>query len=217
LVIPDCYSFLLHSIVQGYDSGRMETRLEIGCPECNSSGRVTMLTMSSEIPYFGEHTQITLRCESCGWKHTDFIPSEGEKRGYWSLVVNSQEMMSARVVRSSSCTIRIPNLELEVSPGSSSSGFVTNVEGLIIRFEDAIGIILHGAGANDDGVDIGAANEILEGLGRLKLGLAVMEIVFLDPRGRSQIIHEQASSRDLTESELGNLDVGSELPVFEAS
>jgi len=41
--------------------------------------------------------------------------------------------------------------------------------------------------------------------------------VFLDPRGRSQIIHEQASSRDLTESELGNLDVGSELPVFEAS
>jgi zinc finger protein len=176
-----------------------------------------MLTMSSEIPYFGEHTQITLRCESCGWKHTDFIPSEGEKMGHWSLLIKSQEMMSARVVRSSSCTIRIPDLDLEVSPGSSSSGFVTNVEGVINRFVDAIAIILHTEGASGNSKDFANAKQIIEGLSRLKIGLEQMEIEILDPRGRSQIIHKQATSRDLTETELENLDVGSEFPIFESS
>ena len=51
-----------------------------------------------EIPYFGEHTQITVICESCGWKHTDFIPSDGEKPGYSSLIVDEPEKCSARVV-----------------------------------------------------------------------------------------------------------------------
>ena len=91
----------------------------------------------------GEHTQITVICESCGWKHTDFIPST-VRSGYSSLIVDDPEKCSARVVRSSSGTIRIPELDLEVSPGGSSSGFVSNIEGVINRFEDAVGSIMRG-------------------------------------------------------------------------
>ena len=61
-----------------------------------------------------------------------------------SLVVDNSEKCLARVVRSSSGTIRIPDLDLEVSPGGSSSGFVSNIEGVINRFEDAIGSIIRG-------------------------------------------------------------------------
>ena len=54
----------------------MESDLDLPCPSCNEKGSLKMLSLSSEIPYFGEHTQITISCKSCGMKQTDFIPSD---------------------------------------------------------------------------------------------------------------------------------------------
>jgi len=191
----------------------MQSKVDAPCPQCLKDNSLTMLAMSSEIPYFGEHTQITVICESCGWKHTDFIPSDGEKPGYSSLVVDNSEKCSARVVRSSSGTIRIPELELEVSPGGSSSGFVSNVEGVIKRFEDAVGSILRG-NADDEKI-VQASLELLESLSYMKSGSSHLLIELLDPRGRSQIIHNDAITRDLMENEIQSLDIGPEVPVFE--
>tara|TARA_B100000927_G_C16423578_1_gene452427 strand:+ start:150 stop:731 length:582 start_codon:yes stop_codon:yes gene_type:complete len=191
----------------------MQSKVDAPCPQCLKDDALTMLAMSSEIPYFGEHTQITVICESCGWKHTDFIPSDGEKPGYSSLVVDNSEKCSARVVRSSSGTIRIPQLELEVSPGGSSSGFVSNVEGVIKRFEDAVGSILRG-NADDEKI-VQASLELLESLRKMKSGSSHFLIELLDPRGRSQIIHNDAIIRDLMENEIQSLDIGPEVPVFE--
>ena len=191
----------------------MQSKVDAPCPQCLKDNSLTMLAMSSEIPYFGEHTQITVICESCGWKHTDFIPSDGEKPGYSSLVVDNSEKCSARVIRSSSGTIRIPELELEVSPGGSSSGFVSNVEGVIKRFEDAVGSILRG-NADDEKI-VQASLELLESLSYMKSGSSHLLIELLDPRGRSQIIHNDAIIRDLMKNEILSLDIGPEVPVFE--
>ena len=173
-----------------------------------------MLSMSSEIPYFGEHTQITVMCSKCGWRHTDFIPSDGEKPGYSSLVVDSMDKVAARVVRSSSCTIRIPDLELEVSPGGSATGFVTNIEGVIRRFEDAVRIATRDS---DDKGSNETAKHILETLAMAKDGERRLRVELLDPRGRSQIIHEESEHRELDESEIVVLETGPEIPVFEVS
>lgn len=191
----------------------MQSKVDAPCPQCLKDDALTMLAMSSEIPYFGEHTQITVICESCGWKHTDFIPSDGEKPGYSSLVVDNSEKCSARVVRSSSGTIRIPHLDLEVSPGGSSSGFVSNIEGVINRFEDAIGSIIRGN--SDDEEVLEASLELLENLKKMRAGNSDFHIEILDPRGRSQIIHDDAIIRNLMESEIQTLDMGPEVPVFD--
>ncbi len=191
----------------------MQSKVDAPCPQCHEDGALTMLAMSSEIPYFGEHTQITVICESCGWKHTDFIPSDGEKPGYSSLIVDEPEKCSARVVRSSSCTIRIPELDLEVSPGGSSSGFVSNIEGVINRFEDAVGSIMRGN--SDDERVLDASMELLEGLRNMKDGSSHFLIELLDPRGRSQIIHSDATTRELMEKEKQTLDLGPDVPVFD--
>ena len=93
-----------------------------------------MIAHVSEIPYFGEHTQVTVMCHSCGWRQTDFIPAEGKKAGGWSLVIENEDNLKSRVVRSSSCTVKIEELDLQVFPGSSSTGYVSNVEGVLNRF-----------------------------------------------------------------------------------
>ena len=58
-----------------------EIPIDIACPICHVEGQVRMLTHIDDIPYFGEHTQVTVLCHSCGWRQSDFIPAEGKKPG----------------------------------------------------------------------------------------------------------------------------------------
>ena len=103
-----------------------------------------MIAHIDEIPYFGEHTQVTVMCHDCGWKQTDFIPAEGKKAGCWKLAISNEKQLRSRVVRSSSCTVRIPELDLQVNPGSSSTGYVSNVEGVLNRFLEVMNTVLRG-------------------------------------------------------------------------
>ena len=105
----------------------MESKIEQPCPVCHSNSGLTMIAHTTEIPYFGEHTQLTVVCDACGWKHTDFIPAEGKKPGSWSLQIDSAGHMSTRIVRSGTCTVRIVELDLEASPGGASTGYVSNI------------------------------------------------------------------------------------------
>ena len=54
----------------------IDSRIDHPCPICSYNGGLDMSVHIDEIPYFGEHTQVTLACESCGWRKTDFIPAE---------------------------------------------------------------------------------------------------------------------------------------------
>ena len=83
-----------------------EQVIEMPCPMCHSEDDLRMIAHVDEIPYFGEHTQVTVLCHSCGWRQTDFIPAEGRKPGGWIFAIESEEDLNARVIRSSSCTDR---------------------------------------------------------------------------------------------------------------
>ncbi|MDP6871452.1 MAG: ZPR1 zinc finger domain-containing protein [Candidatus Thalassarchaeaceae archaeon] len=196
----------------------MESRLEQDCPICFSEATLKMIAHSSEIPYFGEHTQITMICEGCGWKVTDFIPADGKKPGAWSLTIDSEEHMSTRVVRSSSCTVRITELGLEVSPGGSSTGYVSNIEGVLKRFEDAVGTIKRQSERDqeDPGI-ITRCNEMLSLINSVRTGSYPVTLELLDPVGHSQILHEDAVSRDIASEEAESLDPGPVYPVFDAA
>lgn len=194
-----------------------EQVVEIPCPICSAEGNVRMITHIDEIPYFGEHTQITVLCHSCGWRQTDFIPAEGKKPGGWTMKIAKPEHIQARVVRSSSCTIRIPELDLEVKPGTSSTGYVSNVEGVINRFMDVIIMVTRQAYTDDaDMSDINRLKEMHTTLLELKEDPIPTPVTleFLDPHGHSQILHSDAKSRALEKHELEDLPVGPEPVIF---
>ena len=197
----------------------MESNIEQPCPICHSQAGLTLTVHTSEIAYFGEHTEMTLVCDECGWRRTDFIPSEGKKPSVWSLTVNSAEQMSTRVVRSSSCTVRIVELGLEVEPGDNASGYISNVEGVLKRFEDAIGIILRSAiSEGEEGIgQAEACQELIGRLSRVREGEDSVELLLLDPMGHSQILSDQAKSTELSTEEIAVLATGPKIPVFDAS
>ena len=195
----------------------MESSVEQSCPICGNENSLKMMAHSSEIPYFGEHTQITMSCNSCGWRVTDFIPAEGKKAGSWTLIVSSTEHISARVVRSSSCTVRIAELGLEVTPGSSSTGYISNVEGVLDRFASAIGTIRRPADVENDEVTKTKCDELLSKIDMVKSGKLVVTLELLDPVGHSQILHEEAVSSEISDDDANELDPGPIYPVFDVS
>lgn len=191
----------------------MESDIDMPCPICSKSGQLKMISDINDIPYFGEHTQVTLMCNDCGWRQTDFIPAEGKKPGASSLFISGEEELRARVVRSSSCSISIPELELEVNPGTSSPGYVSNIEGVIDRFIQVVEMVLKDL---DDPTQVGAATRILLVLYEVKEGRGSgITVELLDPHGHSMVLHENTVNRELTKEELESLPVGPEPPVIE--
>ena len=204
-----------------------EQAIDLPCPICASSGNVNMIAHVDEIPYFGEHTQVTILCHDCGWRQTDFIPAEGKKAGGWSLVIDDEEKLRARVVRSSSCTVCIPELDLQVNPGSSATGYVSNVEGVLNRFQEIIDMVerdLSQQFLQAEGEERQALMDQMASLQTMTLTLAnlggpdaeAVTLVLLDPHGHSMILHPDASERELTVEELGELPVGPDPAVFSA-
>jgi zinc finger protein len=194
----------------------VESDINLPCPTCKSEGSLKLLSMSSEIPYFGEHTQITLSCDKCGMRQTDFIPSEERGALSFTLSIEKDEHLQARIVRGSSGTVRIPELDLEVSPGTQSTGYVSNVEGVVNRFIDIIRMMMRQirtdieGGENDDEQNLEKLFQLEMALTALAKGelLGDLSLEILDPKGHSIIGHDDAIKRALSVEEIALLDPG---------
>lgn len=194
----------------------MESDIDLPCPTCKLEGSLKLLSMSSEIPYFGEHTQITISCDKCGMRQTDFIPSEERGALSFLLTIEKEEHLQARVVRGSSGTVRIPELDLEVSPGTQSTGYVSNVEGVVNRFIDIIRMMMRQMRTDiENGEDDGEQN--LQKLFQLEMALSALvkgellgdlSLEILDPKGHSIIGHNDAVKRKLSAEDVAQLDPG---------
>lgn len=118
----------------------------------------------------------------------------------------------------------IPELDLQVNPGSSSTGYVSNVEGVILRFQEIIAMVQRDVMAQleEGGKEEALLEEQLQTLVNLTLRLHALSeeggtpltLELLDPHGHSMILHEDAVERPLSEDELERLPVGPDPAVF---
>jgi len=106
--------------------------------------------------------------------------------------------LSTRVVRSTTGTIRIPELGLAVEPGTACEGFVTNVEGVLSRFERAVAIILADPESDEEQE---AALRMQEALAAAREVASPFTVVLEDPAGNSALVGEKAQKVLLEERE----------------
>lgn len=110
-----------------------ETTLDAPCPVCGHSP-LTLRSLEMDLPYFGDAIQTTLACIACGYRHGDLLLTRHREAIRITLRVVRPEQLSDRVARSSSATIRIPELGAAMEPGPRADAFVSNVEGVLRRF-----------------------------------------------------------------------------------
>ena len=68
--------------------------------------------------------------------------------------------------------------------------------------------------ASNEEETIKKCEELFNKINLVKSGDMDVIITLLDPMGHSQILHHEAVSRDLTEKEMEELEIGPSFPVF---
>lgn len=174
------------------------------CPVCNIKGSLEVKTKTEEIPYFGEIMESTVKCVECGFKHSDVICLEIKEPVKYTLKVD-QTKLNVRVVKSQSATITIPELGLKVEPGPQSQGYVSNVEGVLERFEKAVRTALSWA---EDDQSRENAVRILDDMCEIENGEKSVTMIIEDPFGHSLIEDEDAEMSNLTPEEMVELKTG---------
>ena len=178
--------------------------IKTDCPICRGKNTLEMTSKTEKIPYFGEIMESTLLCAECGYKHSDTICLEQKEPVRYSLEIN-KDNINTRVVKSQTATLSIPELGLKVEPGPKSQGYVSNVEGVLNRFESAIATAI--GWAEEEEIKANAL-KILEKIDNLKNGDEKATLVVEDPFGHSIIVNDAAKHRKLSENEIKELNTG---------
>ncbi|MCL2115709.1 MAG: ZPR1 zinc finger domain-containing protein [Methanobrevibacter sp.] len=181
----------------------------IDCPVCSGKGTAESTTKTENIPHFGEILESSLICTSCGFKHNDIICLEQKDPTKYTLAIN-KDNLSSRVVKSQSATVSIPEFGIKVEPGPKSVGYVSNIEGVIIRFCEGVKQALT---LFDDEESQKNGTNILKKLNKIVNGEIEATLVIEDPFGQSKVMDINVKKEQISEEDLKHLKTG--FAIFE--
>ena len=177
------------------------------CPVCGGQKTLEVTNRTDNIPYFGDILETSVLCKECGYQSSDSISLSQNDPMRFILEIDESKL-NTRVAKSQTATLTIPDLGLKVEPGPKSQGYVSNVEGILNRFESAIVRALTLEGENiDKTVEDNALNHI-EKLASIKMGELSTKLVLEDPFGNSVIDDEDAVKELLSSEEAEKLQTG---------
>lgn len=162
------------------------------CPIC-STNNLTLAEQKREIPYFGEVFLFSMTCSKCKYHKADVEAAGNKEPSRYTIEINSEEDMNIRVVKSAEALVKVPHM-ISLEPGTSSQGFITNIEGLLRRFQHAIETARNEA---EDKSEQKKAKNMLKKLQKVMWGQDKLKIIIEDKTGNSAIISEKAVKKKL--------------------
>ena len=106
------------------------------CPVC---GKSLVYSITNNVDFVGEGVSIFAFSCKCGFKGVDVFPEKEHGPRTLTFKVNEDKDLNVLVARSSTSTVIIPELPLEIKPGPASQGIITTVEGILLRVKDVFG------------------------------------------------------------------------------
>lgn len=177
------------------------------CPVCGGQKTLEVTNRTDNIPYFGDILETSVLCKECGYQSSDSISLSQNDPMRFILEIDESKL-NTRVAKSQTATLTIPDLGLKVEPGPKSQGYVSNVEGILNRFESAIVRALTLEGENIDKTVEDNALNLIEMLASIKMGELSTKLVLEDPFGNSVIDDEDAVKELLSSEEAEKLQTG---------
>ena len=162
------------------------------CPICHES-TLSLNESETEVPYFGKVYLFSMTCSNCKYHKADVEAEEQKEPCKYTIEISGEQDLSIRVVKSSQATVKIPHI-MSIEPGPASSGYVTNIEGIINRVK----YMLEDARDNEEEEENRKkAKNMLKKIQRALFGQESLKIIIEDPSGNSAIISEKAERKKL--------------------
>ena len=109
------------------------------------------------------------------------------------MLLSGKDDLNVRVVRSSEGSIKIAHVG-SLEPGVNAEGFVSNIEGVIMRFKKQIETLRDSAEEDEDRKK---AKNLLKKLQNVLWGSEKLKIVLEDPSGNCAIVSDKAVRQKL--------------------
>ena len=158
------------------------------CPFCLEK-KLTLLEDIQEVPFFGKVYIMSMKCSGCSFSKSDVEADEKKEPCKITFTLESEKDLNVRVVKSSEGSIKIPSLRLSVESGPNSEGYISNIEGVLTRFEK---IIEQQKESADEDSEKKSAKNLLKKMRKIKYGEVPTKIIIEDPSGNSAIISDKA-------------------------
>ncbi|EDX02172.1 zinc finger protein ZPR1 [Drosophila yakuba] len=154
------------------------------CPSCQAPCETNMKL--TNIPHFKEVVIMATVCGACGHK-TNEVKSGGgvEAQGVrFRVQIVSREDLTRDVLKSETCSLSIPELDLEVGPHALCGRFTT-VEGLLVAMRDQLdGTLFHDSADETTKQQMQRFLDTFEDVMNLK---RVITLVLEDPAGNTYV------------------------------
>lgn len=107
------------------------------CPSCNSPCDTNMKIV--EIPFFKEVIIMATNCDRCGHRDNEVKGGSGfeEKGKLIKLHITDKSDLNRDVLKSDTCAVRIPELELDMEEGTLGGRFTT-IEGILLKIKEQL-------------------------------------------------------------------------------
>lgn len=166
------------------------------CPACDEP-ELTLTQVFRDIPHFGRTHIHASQCQACGYESTDVEAKEDKDPVRVTYTVEQASDLNTRVVRSSTGEIILDGLG-SIEPNNDARGFVSNIEGVLDRFEERLRVLLS-EDLDDEEED--QAREHLDRIESIRRGNEDLVVAIEDHRGQSDIISDDAEREPLQERE----------------
>jgi zinc finger protein len=176
----------------------MDTSLH--CPCCDSH-TMTQSQTEYEVEHFGSVLLSVATCRNCGYKHTDVTTLTAQEPTVLTARINSLDDLDIHVVKSGTATVSIPEFSAAITPGPYSEGYISNVEGVLAKIEDALTFMLSSA----SGKTLQKGERMLKKIRIAREQKPDFTFVMKDPFGNSALVSPKVGKvrkRRLTRAEL---------------
>ncbi|XP_026478684.1 zinc finger protein ZPR1-like [Ctenocephalides felis] len=156
------------------------------CPECNAPCETNM--KMTNIPHFKDVVIMATLCEVCGHR-TNEVKSGGgiEEHGMKHTVqIRGKEDFSRDVLKSETCSVEVPELEL-VMGSAALNGRFTTVEGLLSAMKNQIASKEFIYGDSQDSESKNKMDKFLEEFQQVLDGKKQITLILDDPAGNSYV------------------------------
>lgn len=164
------------------------------CPVC-ALEKATFTEFEIEDAFAGPIAIFTIRCTACGFRNSDLEFLEPGEPAEYSIDIESKEDLSVRVIKSGECEIKIPNFRISVDSTMNSEGFISNVEGVLRKFEKQITMLKDG---EEDKSKRKTLKNLLKGLDQVFRGDKKITLKMIDKSGNSAIISDKVKVKKLS-------------------
>lgn len=162
-----------------------EIETNVPCPVCGAN--LYFVVYETDIPYEGNIIIQTSMCRRCFYKDTSIQRVDDLSPVKIMFTVAGESDLNVVVYRSPRARVSIPEIGVEIEPGSSYSGDITTVEGLLMSVRDRMIFI------SDDLEDEKKFSDIMEKLNSVLDGSGPpLTLSLMDESGISRIASHKA-------------------------